>query len=159
MNVFLFLPRCLRNICKFLLLLIPLLLLLGESSSTSLPRWLAHVGVWVGDSVERAGALQEGGERARGLSRTALSPPGAGLSLWGQGGPLSFLPVVNWTHVYRAQRADGPESSFSPASPHPSPPLEVPASPRASHGPAPPSDSSCRLRAGCAAGRPVSKTF
>ncbi|XP_015974588.2 SUN domain-containing protein 1 isoform X3 [Rousettus aegyptiacus] len=76
LNVFL-LTRCLRNICKFLLLLIPLLLLLG-----------------------------------------------AGLSLWGQGGPLSFLPVVNWTHVYRAQRADGPESSFSPASPHPSPPLE-----------------------------------
>lgn len=76
LNVFL-LTRCLRNICKFLLLLIPLLLLLG-----------------------------------------------AGLSLWGQDGPLSFLPVVNWTHVYRAQRADGPESSFSPASPHPSPPLE-----------------------------------
>lgn len=76
LNVFL-LTRCLRNICKFLLLLIPLLLLLG-----------------------------------------------AGLSLWGQDGPLSFLPVVNWTHVYRAQRADGPESSFSPASPHPSPSLE-----------------------------------
>ncbi|XP_024905325.1 SUN domain-containing protein 1 isoform X5 [Pteropus alecto] len=77
LNVFL-LTRCLRNICKLLILLIPLLLLLG-----------------------------------------------AGLSLWGQGGPLSFLPAVNWTHVYRAQRADGPGSTFSPDGPRPSPPLEA----------------------------------
>ncbi|XP_039735124.1 SUN domain-containing protein 1 isoform X7 [Pteropus medius] len=77
LNVFL-LTRCLRNICKFLILLIPLLLLLG-----------------------------------------------AGLSLWGQGGPLSFLPAVNWTHVYRTQRADGPGSTFSPDGPRPSPPLEA----------------------------------
>ncbi|XP_037362636.1 SUN domain-containing protein 1 isoform X7 [Talpa occidentalis] len=70
LNVFL-LTRCLRNICKFLILLIPLLLLLG-----------------------------------------------AGLSLWGQSGFLSFLPVLNWTDMYRTQRVDDPRNVFTPDTSH-----------------------------------------
>ncbi|XP_014651113.1 PREDICTED: SUN domain-containing protein 1 [Ceratotherium simum simum] len=66
LNVFL-LTRCLRNICKFLILLIPLLLLLA-----------------------------------------------AGLSLWGQGDVLSLLPVLNWMHLYRAQRPDEPKNMLTP---------------------------------------------
>ncbi|XP_027947629.1 SUN domain-containing protein 1 isoform X2 [Eumetopias jubatus] len=77
LNVFL-LTRCLRNICKFLILLIPLLLLLG-----------------------------------------------AGLSLCGQGDFLSGLPVLSWTRMYRAQRADGPESSVTPDASHLSQPPEA----------------------------------
>ncbi|XP_034844101.1 SUN domain-containing protein 1 isoform X2 [Mirounga leonina] len=77
LNVFL-LTRCLRNICKFLILLIPLLLLLG-----------------------------------------------AGLSLCGQGDFLSGLPVLSWTHMYGAQRVDGPESSVTPDASHLSQPPEA----------------------------------
>ncbi|XP_025719369.1 SUN domain-containing protein 1 isoform X3 [Callorhinus ursinus] len=77
LNVFL-LTRCLRNICKFLILLIPLLLLLG-----------------------------------------------AGLSLCGQGDFLSGLPVLSWTRMYGAQRADGPESSVTPDASHLSQPPEA----------------------------------
>ncbi|KAF3813820.1 hypothetical protein GH733_017852 [Mirounga leonina] len=69
---------CLRNICKFLILLIPLLLLLG-----------------------------------------------AGLSLCGQGDFLSGLPVLSWTHMYGAQRVDGPESSVTPDASHLSQPPEA----------------------------------
>ncbi|XP_049759021.1 SUN domain-containing protein 1 isoform X4 [Elephas maximus indicus] len=76
LNVFL-LTRCLRNICKFLVLLIPLLLLLG-----------------------------------------------AGLAFWGQGDFLSFLPVLNWTNVYKAQRADDPKSILTPDASHLHLPLE-----------------------------------
>ncbi|XP_064449555.1 SUN domain-containing protein 1 isoform X7 [Mirounga angustirostris] len=77
LNVFL-LTRCLRNICKFLILLIPLLLLLG-----------------------------------------------AGLSLCGQGDFLSGLPVLSWTHMYGAQRVDGPENSVTPDASHLSQPPEA----------------------------------
>ncbi|XP_064449554.1 SUN domain-containing protein 1 isoform X6 [Mirounga angustirostris] len=77
LNVFL-LTRCLRNICKFLILLIPLLLLLG-----------------------------------------------AGLSLCGQGDFLSGLPVLSWTHMYGAQRVDGPENSVTPDASHLSQPPET----------------------------------
>ncbi|XP_012584641.1 PREDICTED: SUN domain-containing protein 1 isoform X2 [Condylura cristata] len=76
LNVFL-LTRCLRNICKFLILLIPLLLLLG-----------------------------------------------AGLSLWGQSGFLSFLPVLNWTDLYRTQRVDDLTNMFTPDTSHLSQPPE-----------------------------------
>ncbi|XP_004414509.1 PREDICTED: SUN domain-containing protein 1 [Odobenus rosmarus divergens] len=75
LNVFL-LTRCLRNICKFLVLLIPLLLLLG-------------------------------------------------LSLCGQGDFLSGLPVLSWTRMYGAQRADGPKSSVTPDASHLSQPPEA----------------------------------
>ncbi|XP_074201573.1 SUN domain-containing protein 1 isoform X6 [Camelus bactrianus] len=77
LNVFL-LTRCLRNICKFLILLIPLLLLLG-----------------------------------------------AGISLRGRGDLLSLLPVLNWTHVYRTQRVDGPSHVLTPDTAHLQQPLEV----------------------------------
>uniref|UniRef100_A0A8D0QGJ0 SUN domain-containing protein n=1 Tax=Sus scrofa TaxID=9823 RepID=A0A8D0QGJ0_PIG len=77
LNVFL-LTRCLRNICKFLILLIPLLLLLG-----------------------------------------------AGVSLWGQGDVLAFLPVLNWTHLLGAQRADDPSSTRTSGHPPPRQPLEA----------------------------------
>ncbi|XP_047635327.1 SUN domain-containing protein 1 isoform X11 [Phacochoerus africanus] len=77
LNVFL-LTRCLRNICKFLILLTPLLLLLG-----------------------------------------------AGVSLWGQGDVLAFLPVLNWTHVLGAQRADDPSSMRTSGHPPPRQPLEA----------------------------------
>ncbi|XP_036171350.1 SUN domain-containing protein 1 isoform X16 [Myotis myotis] len=76
LNVFL-LTRCLRDICKFLILLIPLLLLLG-----------------------------------------------AGLSLRGQGGFLSLLPVFNWTHTLRTQRVDDPKDMFTPETSHLSQPPE-----------------------------------
>lgn len=76
LNVFL-LTRCLRNICKFLIVLIPLLLVLG-----------------------------------------------AGLSLRGQDGFLSLLPVFNWTHTLRAQRADDPKDMFTPDTSHLSQPPE-----------------------------------
>ncbi|XP_047635317.1 SUN domain-containing protein 1 isoform X3 [Phacochoerus africanus] len=75
LNVFL-LTRCLRNICKFLILLTPLLLLLG-------------------------------------------------VSLWGQGDVLAFLPVLNWTHVLGAQRADDPSSMRTSGHPPPRQPLEA----------------------------------
>nr|XP_058894506.1 SUN domain-containing protein 1 isoform X7 [Kogia breviceps] len=77
LNVFL-LTRCLRNICKFLILLIPLLLLLGAS-----------------------------------------------ISLWGQGDVLSLLPVLNWRHSHRAQRADDPSTMLTPDTSHPNQPLQV----------------------------------
>ncbi|XP_028711865.1 SUN domain-containing protein 1 isoform X6 [Peromyscus leucopus] len=77
LNVFL-LTRCLRNICKVFVLLLPLLLLLG-----------------------------------------------AGLSLWGQGNFLSFLPVLNWTAMQPAQRVGEPESVHRPDPLPPSPPLKV----------------------------------
>ncbi|XP_054991890.1 SUN domain-containing protein 1 isoform X2 [Sorex araneus] len=64
LNVFL-LTRCLRNLCKFLLLFIPLLILLG-------------------------------------------------FSLWGQSGLLSFLPVLNWTDMRRAQRVDESSTTLFP---------------------------------------------
>ncbi|XP_058141651.1 SUN domain-containing protein 1 isoform X14 [Dasypus novemcinctus] len=76
LNVFL-LTRCLRNICKFLFLLIALLLLLG-----------------------------------------------AGLSWWGQGGSLSFLPVLNWTDTFRTQRAAGLRDAPRPGTSHLDQPLE-----------------------------------
>ncbi|XP_014390741.1 PREDICTED: SUN domain-containing protein 1 isoform X3 [Myotis brandtii] len=76
LNVFL-LTRCLRDICKFLILLIPLLLLLG-----------------------------------------------AGLSLRGQDGFLSLLPVFNWTHTLRTQRVDDPKDMFTPETSHLSQPPE-----------------------------------
>ncbi|XP_045398885.1 SUN domain-containing protein 1 isoform X13 [Lemur catta] len=66
LNVFL-LTRCLRNFCKFLILFIPLLLLLGLSS-------------------------------------------------WGQGDFLSFLPVLNWTNIQRTQSVDDPGNIFKPES-------------------------------------------
>ncbi|XP_054991891.1 SUN domain-containing protein 1 isoform X3 [Sorex araneus] len=66
LNVFL-LTRCLRNLCKFLLLFIPLLILLA-----------------------------------------------AGFSLWGQSGLLSFLPVLNWTDMRRAQRVDESSTTLFP---------------------------------------------
>ncbi|XP_059555456.1 SUN domain-containing protein 1 isoform X6 [Myotis daubentonii] len=81
LNVFL-LTRCLRDICKFLILLIPLLLLLG-----------------------------------------------AGLSLRGQGGFLSLLPVFNWTHTLRTQRVDDPKDMFTPETSHLSQPPEGAAEP------------------------------
>ncbi|XP_075851338.1 SUN domain-containing protein 1 isoform X4 [Microcebus murinus] len=68
LNVFL-LTRCLRNFCKFLILFIPLLLLLGLSS-------------------------------------------------WGQGDFLSFLPVLNWTNLQRTQSADDPGNIFKPEASH-----------------------------------------
>uniref|UniRef100_A0A2K6GCI2 Sad1 and UNC84 domain containing 1 n=1 Tax=Propithecus coquereli TaxID=379532 RepID=A0A2K6GCI2_PROCO len=68
LNVFL-LTRCLRNFCKFLILFIPLLLLLGLSS-------------------------------------------------WGQGDFLSFLPVLNWTNIQRTQSADDPRNIFKPETSH-----------------------------------------
>ncbi|XP_070340144.1 SUN domain-containing protein 1 isoform X9 [Equus asinus] len=77
LNVFL-LTRCLRNICKFLILVIPLLLLLG-----------------------------------------------AGLSLWGQGDFRSFLPLLNWTHMYGAQRPSEPRNTLTPAAPPPARPPEA----------------------------------
>ncbi|XP_070087422.1 SUN domain-containing protein 1 isoform X10 [Equus caballus] len=77
LNVFL-LTRCLRNICKFLILVIPLLLLLG-----------------------------------------------AGLSLWGQGDFRSFLPLLNWTHMYGAQRPSEPRNTLTPAAPPPARPPEM----------------------------------
>ncbi|XP_059934346.1 SUN domain-containing protein 1 isoform X3 [Mesoplodon densirostris] len=77
LNVFL-LTRCLQNICKFLILLIPLLLLLGAS-----------------------------------------------ISLWGQGDVLSLLPVLNWMHSHRAQRADDPRTTLTPDTSHPNQPLQV----------------------------------
>uniref|UniRef100_A0A9L0RBP1 Sad1 and UNC84 domain containing 1 n=1 Tax=Equus caballus TaxID=9796 RepID=A0A9L0RBP1_HORSE len=77
LNVFL-LTRCLRNICKFLILVIPLLLLLG-----------------------------------------------AGLSLWGQGDFRSFLPLLNWTHMYGAQRPSEPRNTLTPAAPPPARPPET----------------------------------
>ncbi|XP_014304936.1 SUN domain-containing protein 1 isoform X10 [Myotis lucifugus] len=76
LNVFL-LTRCLRDICKFLILLIPLLLLLGAS-----------------------------------------------LSLRGQDGFLSLLPVFNWTHTLRTQRVDDPKDMFTPETSHLSQPPE-----------------------------------
>lgn len=76
LNVFL-LTRCLRNICKFLLVLVPLLLFLG-----------------------------------------------AGLSLRGQDGFLSLLPVFNWTHTLRTQRVDDPKDTFTPDTSHLSQPPE-----------------------------------
>ncbi|XP_070423392.1 SUN domain-containing protein 1 isoform X10 [Equus przewalskii] len=77
LNVFL-LTRCLRNICKFLILVIPLLLLLG-----------------------------------------------AGLSFWGQGDFRSFLPLLNWTHMYGAQRPSEPRNTLTPAAPPPARPPEM----------------------------------
>ncbi|XP_008507011.2 SUN domain-containing protein 1 isoform X8 [Equus przewalskii] len=77
LNVFL-LTRCLRNICKFLILVIPLLLLLG-----------------------------------------------AGLSFWGQGDFRSFLPLLNWTHMYGAQRPSEPRNTLTPAAPPPARPPEA----------------------------------
>ncbi|MBZ3883506.1 SUN domain-containing protein 1 [Sciurus carolinensis] len=77
LNVFL-LTRCLRNICKFLILLIPLLLLLG-----------------------------------------------AGLSLWGQGDFLSLLPVLNWTDMHPAQRADDPKDMLRPGASYPNQPVQA----------------------------------
>ncbi|XP_023603970.1 SUN domain-containing protein 1 isoform X7 [Myotis lucifugus] len=77
LNVFL-LTRCLRDICKFLILLIPLLLLLGAS-----------------------------------------------LSLRGQDGFLSLLPVFNWTHTLRTQRVDDPKDMFTPETSHLSQPPEA----------------------------------
>ncbi|KAK1343643.1 LOW QUALITY PROTEIN: hypothetical protein QTO34_016423 [Cnephaeus nilssonii] len=76
LNVFL-LTRCLRNICKVLIVLIPLLLFLG-----------------------------------------------AGLSLRGQDGFLSLLPVFNWTHTLRTQRVDDPKDMFTPDTSHLSQPPE-----------------------------------
>ncbi|XP_053512929.1 SUN domain-containing protein 1 isoform X5 [Artibeus jamaicensis] len=76
LNVFL-LTRCLRNTCKFLILLIPLLLLLG-----------------------------------------------AGLSSWGQGSFLSFLPTFNWTRMLRAPRVDELQGVFSTGAAPPLPPPE-----------------------------------
>ncbi|CAK6446432.1 unnamed protein product [Pipistrellus nathusii] len=76
LNVFL-LTRCLRNICKFLIVLVPLLLFLG-----------------------------------------------AGLSLRGQDGLLSLLPVFNWTHILRTQRVDDPKDMFTPDTSHLSQPPE-----------------------------------
>uniref|UniRef100_A0A8D2DQC1 Sad1 and UNC84 domain containing 1 n=1 Tax=Sciurus vulgaris TaxID=55149 RepID=A0A8D2DQC1_SCIVU len=75
LNVFL-LTRCLRNICKFLILLIPLLLLLG-------------------------------------------------LSLWGQGDFLSLLPVLNWTDMHPAQRADDPKDMLRPGASYPNQPMQA----------------------------------
>ncbi|XP_047389543.1 SUN domain-containing protein 1 isoform X7 [Sciurus carolinensis] len=75
LNVFL-LTRCLRNICKFLILLIPLLLLLG-------------------------------------------------LSLWGQGDFLSLLPVLNWTDMHPAQRADDPKDMLRPGASYPNQPVQA----------------------------------
>ncbi|KAM5130475.1 SUN domain-containing protein 1 isoform 7-T9 [Callospermophilus lateralis] len=77
LNVFL-LTRCLRNICKFLILLIPLLLLLG-----------------------------------------------AGISLWGQGDFLSLLPILNWTNVHSAHRANDPKDMFRPGASNLNQPLQA----------------------------------
>lgn len=49
---------------------------------------------------------------------------GAGLSLRGQGGFLSLLPVFNWTHTLRTQRADDPKDTFTPDTSHLSRPPE-----------------------------------
>lgn len=50
---------------------------------------------------------------------------GAGVSLWGQGDVLAFLPVLNWTHLLGAQRADDPSSTRTSGHPPPRQPLEV----------------------------------
>ncbi|XP_053411915.1 SUN domain-containing protein 1 isoform X2 [Nycticebus coucang] len=74
LNVFL-LTRCLRNFCKFLILIIPLLLLLG-------------------------------------------------LSLWGQGDFLSFLPILNWIDIQRTQWVDDPGNILKPETSHLNQPLQ-----------------------------------
>ncbi|XP_045398884.1 SUN domain-containing protein 1 isoform X12 [Lemur catta] len=40
----------------------------------------------------------------------------AGLSSWGQGDFLSFLPVLNWTNIQRTQSVDDPGNIFKPES-------------------------------------------
>lgn len=50
---------------------------------------------------------------------------GAGLSLRGQDGLLSLLPVFNWTHILRTQRVDDPKDMFTPDTSHLSQPPEV----------------------------------
>ncbi|XP_075851343.1 SUN domain-containing protein 1 isoform X9 [Microcebus murinus] len=42
----------------------------------------------------------------------------AGLSSWGQGDFLSFLPVLNWTNLQRTQSADDPGNIFKPEASH-----------------------------------------
>ncbi|XP_006859863.1 PREDICTED: SUN domain-containing protein 1 isoform X2 [Chrysochloris asiatica] len=76
LNVFL-LTRCLQNICKLLVLLLPLLLLLGLS-----------------------------------------------LAFWDQGNFLSFLPMLNWSNLYRAQRVDDPKNMLISDISHLHPPLK-----------------------------------
>ncbi|XP_006859862.1 PREDICTED: SUN domain-containing protein 1 isoform X1 [Chrysochloris asiatica] len=75
LNVFL-LTRCLQNICKLLVLLLPLLLLLGD------------------------------------------------LAFWDQGNFLSFLPMLNWSNLYRAQRVDDPKNMLISDISHLHPPLK-----------------------------------
>ncbi|EPY74435.1 hypothetical protein CB1_000092014 [Camelus ferus] len=73
------------------------------------------------------------GGRAHGSLRRSedgrLRVPGAslcaGISLRGRGDLLSLLPVLNWTHVYRTQRVDGPSHVLTPDTAHLQQPLEV----------------------------------
>lgn len=150
-------PRCLRNMCKFLILLAPLFLLLGKSALT----WR-----WPGTCTAAHGrASREApmGGRVRGCPLSRGRFPllqGAGLSSWGQGGFLSLLPALNWTRTLGAPGADEPQGVFSTgAAPLPPPPEVTARRLSASCRPAPEGPSSCRWEQGRSVGRPSDSSF